>query len=117
MGLFDSIIGQVSNHPDVANLATKVGLDQTTVEKAIAALGVAHQQSGDTLDVASRSTGLDTGVLGQIVYHLGGEGSLTQIAALIGKDPSAIMKLLDRDGDGNPINDIANLAKGFFGKS
>lgn len=117
MGLFDSIIGQVSNHPDIANLAAKVGLDQATVEKAIAALGVAHQQSGDTLQAASNATGLDTGMLGQIMQHLGGEGSLTQIAALVGKDPSAIMKLLDRDGDGNPLNDIANLAKGFFGKS
>lgn len=117
MGLFDSILGQVSNHADVANLATKIGLDQAMVEKAIAALGVAHQQDGDTIQGAAQKTGLDTGVLSQIVEQIGGEGSLTQFAALIGKDPSAFAAFLDKDGDGNPLNDITAMAKGFFGKS
>lgn len=117
MGLFDSILGQVSNHADVANLAQKVGLDQSVVEKAIAALGVAHQQEGDTLQGAAQQTGLDTGILSQIVEQIGGEGSLTQFASLIGRDPSAIAGFFDKDGDGNPLNDIAGMAKGLFGKS
>ena len=47
MGLFDGILGQVSDHPDVANLASKLGLEPAQAEKAIAALGLAHQRRGD----------------------------------------------------------------------
>jgi len=48
MSLLDSILGQVSQHVDVANLASKVGIDPAMAEKAIAALGVSHQEPGDT---------------------------------------------------------------------
>ena len=50
-------------------------------------------------------TGLDAGVLNQIVEQIGGEGSLTQFASMI-----------DRDGDGNIIDDITDIASGLFGK-
>jgi hypothetical protein len=62
-------------------------------------------------------TGLDTGVLSQIVSHIGGEGSLGEFARLLHEHPQAesLLGLLDRDGDGNPINDIAGMAKGLFG--
>ena len=42
MGIFDSILGQVSEHVDVANMASKLGIDPAMAEKAIAALGQAH---------------------------------------------------------------------------
>ncbi len=29
---------------------------------------------------------------------------------------SGIVDMLDRDGDGNPLDDIAGMAKGLFGK-
>ena len=35
-------------------------------EKAIAALGQAHQMQGDTVELAAAKTGLDTGTLSQI---------------------------------------------------
>lgn len=28
-----------------------------------------------------------------------------------------ILESLDRDGDGNPLNDLAGMAEGLFGKS
>ena len=119
MGLLDGILGQVSQHADVANLATKLGIDTATAEKAIAALGVAHQEPGDTIAGAAAKTGLDTGTLGQIVEQIGGEGSLGEFARMLGEHPQAagILGMLDRDGDGNPLNDIAGMAKGLFGKS
>ncbi|MCB2064171.1 MAG: hypothetical protein KDE25_12120, partial [Novosphingobium sp.] len=60
---------------------------------------------GDTIEVAAQSTGIDAGVLNQVRDAIGGEGSLASFASM-----------LDRDGDGNPLNDIAGLAGGLFGK-
>ena len=118
MGIFDSILGQVSQHADVANMASKLGIDPSTAEKAIAALGQSHAEPGDTIAGAAAKTGLDAGTLGQIVEQIGGEGSLGQFAQTLQDNPQAagIFKWLDRDGDGNPLDDIAGMAKGLLGK-
>ncbi len=106
MSIFDSILKGIGGAPDdVTNLATKLGIDPAMAEKAIAALGKAHQAPGDTVETASAATGLPTDTLNQIVSAIGGEGSLTEFA-----------NMLDRDGDGNPLNDILGMAKGLFGK-
>ena len=119
MGIFDSILGQVSEHVDVANMATKLGIDPAMAEKAIAALGQSHAEPGDTVAGAAAKTGLDTGILSRIVEQIGGEGSLGQFAQMLKDNPQAsgILGTLDRDGDGNPLNDLAGMAKGLFGKS
>jgi len=117
MGLFDGILSQVSEHADVGNLAAKVGIEPAMAEKAIAALGVSHQQPGDTAELAAQKTGLDLGTIQSIIQQIGGEGSLSQFASEIASDPSKISAFFDRDGDGNPLNDIAGMAKGLFGKS
>jgi len=107
MSIFDTILKNIGGAPDdVTNLASKVGIDPAMAEKAIAALGQAHQMEGDTVEAAAAKTGLPTGTLNQIVEAIGGEGSLMEFA-----------NMLDRDGDGNPLNDIAGIAKGLFGKS
>jgi hypothetical protein len=106
MGLFDDILGTVSDHPEITNLAAKLGIDPKLAEQAVAALGEAHQQPGDTVQQAAAKTGLDAGVVGQIVEHIGGEGSLGKFAAM-----------LDRDGDGNPLDDVAGFAGKLFGKA
>ena len=114
MGLFDGILGQVSEHADVANLAAKLGLDPTVAEKAIAALGIAHQQDGDTAQLAAERTGLDVGTLRQVIEQIGGEGSLTQFAGALAADPAKVAMLFDKDGDGSVIDDLTAMAKGFF---
>jgi len=48
MSLLDSILGQVTDNTTVQNLAAKVGLSPEEVEQAVAALGQAHAQEGDT---------------------------------------------------------------------
>ena len=118
MGIFDSIMGSVGQHADVANLATKLGISPDMAEKAIAALGQSHGEAGDTVAGAAAKTGLDTGVLSQIVEQIGGEGSLGQYAQALQDNPTAkgLLGMLDRDGDGNPLNDLAGLASGLFGK-
>jgi protein-disulfide isomerase-like protein with CxxC motif len=83
MSLLDSILGQVSETATVQNLAAKVGLTPEQVEGAVAALGQAHTQEGDTVQTASEATGLPTDKLNEIVQHIGGEGSLGQFASLL----------------------------------
>lgn len=119
MGLLDGILSRVSDHADVANLATKLGIDPAIAEKAIAALGVSHQEAGDTIEGAAAKTGLDSGILSRIVEQIGGEGSLTEFARMLQDNPQAkgVFSWLDKDGDGNPINDVTDFAKGLFGKS
>jgi ATP phosphoribosyltransferase regulatory subunit HisZ len=105
MSLFDSILGQVGDHPTVTNMAEKLGIDPEMAAKAVAALGEGHQAPGDTIDVAAQKTGMDKAVLNQIVEQIGGEGSLGRFASM-----------LDADGDGNPLDDIAGFAGKLFGK-
>lgn len=119
MSVFDTILKGIGGAPDdVVNLAGKVGIDPAMAEKAIAALGQAHQQPGDTLEGASAKTGLSTGTLGQIVEQIGGEGSLTGFASMLNDNPQAagVLGMLDRDGDGNPLDDIGGMAQGLFGR-
>jgi ATP phosphoribosyltransferase regulatory subunit HisZ len=118
MGIFDSMLGQLGEHADVGNMAAKLGIDPAMAEKAIAALGQSHGEPGDTVAGAAAKTGLDTGTLNQIVAQIGGEGSLGQYAQMLQDNPAAksVFGFLDKDGDGNPLNDIAGMASGLFGK-
>ena len=119
MSVFDTILKGIGGAPDdVVNLAKKVGIDPSMAEKAIAALGHSHELEGDTVEAASAKTGLDTGTLGQIVSHIGGEGSLTEFARSLkeSKQAQSVLGMLDQDGDGDVLDDAADFAKGLFGK-
>lgn len=83
MSLLDSILGQVSENATIQNLAAKVGLTPEQVESAVAALGQAHAQEGNTVETASATTGLPTDKLNEIVDHIGGEGSLGRFSSLL----------------------------------
>jgi hypothetical protein len=117
MSILDGILGQMGGSVDMANLATKVGLDPALAEKAVATLGAAHPQPGDTVATAAARTGIDSDTLNQIVEHIGGEGALARFSQILGDHPqaAALLGQLDRDGDGNPINDVLGMAKGLFG--
>ncbi|MBN8814811.1 MAG: hypothetical protein J0J06_05110 [Sphingomonas sp.] len=104
MSLLDGILSQVTSNVDVANLAAKVGISPEQAEAAIAALAKAHPQPGDTVDTAATETGLDSGILSQIVGHIGGEGSLGQFASLI-----------SGEGGGGILDKLGGLAGGLFG--
>lgn len=107
MSILDGILKNIGGAPDdVVNLAAKIGIDPKMVETAIGALGMTHTMDGDTVALAAEKTGMSPDILNQIVGAIGGEGSLGNFASMI-----------DRDGDGNPVNDILGMAKGLFGKS
>ncbi|MBA4046152.1 MAG: hypothetical protein C0471_17300 [Erythrobacter sp.] len=107
MSILDGILKNIGGAPDdVVNLAAKVGLDPAMVENAIKTLGKTHQMDGDTVTLAAEKTGISPDILNQIVGAIGGEGSLSNFASI-----------LDKDGDGNPVNDLMGMAKGLFGKS
>ena len=56
--------------------------------------------------------------LPQIIGHIGGEGSLGQFATLLqgqAGNAAGVFSALDKDGDGNPLNDIAGMAGNLFG--
>ncbi|GAA0763088.1 threonine dehydrogenase-like Zn-dependent dehydrogenase [Erythromicrobium ramosum] len=105
MSILDGILKNIGGAPDdVVNLAAKIGIDPAMAEQAIAALGKTHQLDGDTVTLAAEKTGLSPDILNQIVAAVGGEGSLSNFASI-----------LDRDGDGNPVDDIMDMAKGLLG--
>ncbi len=105
MGLLDGILGQVAGNPAITNLAEKIGLSPEQVTAAIAALGAAHAQPGDTVAGAADSTGLSPDVLQQILGHLGGEGALGNIGGLLGGQ------------DGSGLGGLGGMLGGLFGKS
>lgn len=121
MSMLEGLLAQLGPNFDLTNMATKVGITPEMAASAVQALGVAHPQPGDTVATAAASTGLSPDILQQIVGHIGGEGSLARYASMLGGSEGAggvlgqVTGMLDRDGDGNPLNDLAGLAGGLFG--
>ena len=120
MSILDSIMQQVAGSPDnVASLAQQMGIDPAMAEKAVAALTQSHPEDGDTIELAAQKTGFDMSALSGIVSSLGGEGALGAIASGMQNQEgglSGLMSVLDQDGDGNALDDIADMASNFFGK-
>jgi hypothetical protein len=83
MSLLNDMLGQVNESATVQNLAAKVGLTPEEAESAIAALGQAHSQPGDTVQTASDATGIPADKLTEIVGHIGGEGALGRFASIL----------------------------------
>lgn len=84
MGILDGLLGQLSEHVDVGNLAQKIGLPADQVESAIASLAKNHAAPGDTVAGAAAETGLSADKLQEIVGHIGGEGALGNFASMLG---------------------------------
>ena len=129
MGMLDDLLAQAGGNVDIAGLAGKAGLDPAMVEGALGQLlpqiadpGVNNAQA--VADVAG-NTGMNPGALGALLPQLlqqvqgaGGQGGvLEQLMAGLGGQSGGgmlgqVADMLDRDGDGNPINDLM----GMFGK-
>ena len=83
MSILDGLLGQLGGDTTLQNLAEKVGMSPDQVESAVSALGEAHGADGDTVETAAANTGLPADKLQEIMGHLGGEGSLGQVASLL----------------------------------
>ena len=116
MSILDGILGQIGQNLDIKNLAAKVGLSPEQVESAVGALAKAHPQPGDTAQDAASATGLPLDKIQDIVGHIGGEGALANFASLLQGQGGGILGALDKDGDGNPLDDMGNMISGLFGK-
>ena len=110
MGLLDGILGQVAGNPAITNLAERIGLSPEQLTAAISALGEAHTQPGDTVAGAADSTGLSPDTLQQILGHLGGEGALGNLGALLGGAND------EQGGLGGLLGGLGGLGR-MFGKS
>lgn len=108
MNILDGLLGQVDD------IAAKLGLPADQAKTMLGGLAEKLQNGGDltqTLTETAAKFGVSTeqlqsltgsdGPLGGIMEKLGGAGGM--------------LGGLDKDGDGNPINDIADMAKGLFG--
>ncbi|MGV3769999.1 MAG: hypothetical protein ACO1NM_08235 [Sphingobium phenoxybenzoativorans] len=102
MGMFDGILGNLDE------LAAKVGLPAEQVQSLTDSLGSKLGAGGDqvtALTELAQEHGLPVEKLQEMLAGIGG--------------PDAIMAkvsgLLDRDGDGNPLNELGAMAKGLFG--
>lgn len=119
MSFLDGILKQVGGSPDtVAELAAKVGIDPKMVEQGLAALGTSHSQPGDTVELASKKSKLDQDQLGSIMNQIGGEGALGDMVGKLGGvgGLGAVSSFLDKDGDGDLMDDISGMTGGLFGK-
>lgn len=120
MSILDGLMKQVAGSPDtVASLAEQVGIDPAMAEKAIAALAQSQPEEGDTVELAAQKTGFDMSALSGIVAQMGGEGALGDLASKMGEGEgglAGVMDMLDQDGDGNALDDIADMASSFFGE-
>lgn len=116
MSILDGILGQVTQNVDIANLAAKVGLSPEHAESAVRALAQHHPMQGDTAEGAAAATGLPVGKLQEIIGHIGGEGALGNFAQLLQSQGGGLLKSLDKDGDGNPLDDLGGMVSGLLGK-
>ena len=112
MTRFDGISSRMGEHTEVQNLAAKLGIPPPMVEKAIATLAIAHQQPGNTAQLAAGRTGLEVATIQSIIEAVGGESALGRFAEEMGLTPSN-----EEDGGGGPLNHLTDAVKGLFGKS
>ena len=126
MSMLEKIMDMLPENFSLDDIAEKAGMTADEAKKGGEAL-FAKLRNGSTdkmtaIKEAAAEAGVDAeklkGLLPALAEKAGldGEGSLmdklTGDEGLLGKATS----FLDRDGDGNPINDITNMAKGFFKK-
>lgn len=132
MSLFDQLVGQAQGL-DLGAVAQSVGLSREQVEAGARALlpqiadpntdnhqaaqQVAAQTGIDASQLTAmvpalleqaRGLGANGGAFQSVLAGLGGQGQQAGAGTLLGSLGGAI----DRDGDGNPINDITNLLGG-----
>ena len=102
MSMFDGILDNIDD------VAAKLGLPADQVQSVFENLKGKLANGGDPLaaiSAAAQEHGISLERLQSIMPN-GADGLLAKAEAM-----------LDRDGDGNPLNDLEGMAKGLFGKS
>lgn len=102
----------------LTDMAAKMGLDPNVVKglqdkfnEKVAATGDQAQALKETM----AEHGISMDQLGGMMEKLKNDSSgLLDKLGVTGED--GIASKFDKDGDGNPLNDLTDMAKGFFGK-
>ena len=105
MSMFDSLLGNIDE------MAEKLGLPKDQVEALVQSVQAKMANGGDMMS-SVMSTAQEHGIsLDSLQSLMGGAGGGAQ--DMLGK----LTASLDKDGDGNPLNDLTGLAGGLFGKN
>jgi hypothetical protein len=101
MSILDGIMG------NIGGVAEKLGLPADKAKEIATSLQEKMGGDGDKMQ-AVQDLAAEHGIsVDKIKEMLGGDGE----GSILGK----ITGFVDKDGDGNPINDLTNMAKGLFG--
>lgn len=108
MSMFDGILGNLGSPGNLQAVADKLGLPADKMQALLTEIG-AKIGSGETSVAALADTAAEHGVsadgLQELLAQFGGP------EAILGK----LGAMFDKDGDGNPLNELSGLAKGLFG--
>lgn len=100
MSMFDGLLDNIDD------MAAKLGLPADQVQAVVANLKDKMSTGGnpvEALSAVAQEHGLSMESLTSMLPD-GGDGLLAKAQSM-----------LDRDGDGNPLNDLGGMAKGLFG--
>ncbi|SCW52342.1 hypothetical protein SAMN02927924_01021 [Sphingobium faniae] len=105
MGMFDDLLGNIGG---LEAVAAKIGVSPEQMQALMAEIS-GKIGGGETSVAALAETAAEHGVsadkLQELLGHFGGP------EAILGK----LGGMFDRDGDGNPLNELGSIAKGLFG--
>lgn len=121
------IIAQLGGADGLKDLGAKFGLSPEQTAQAAQGL-LEHATQGGAADpaqiaqAAAQKTGLDLGALqGMLPGLMGMMGGAGGMAEQLSKQLSAgplggVLSMIDKDKDGNVVEDIIDMAGGLFGK-
>lgn len=105
MGMFDDLIGKVGG---LEAIAAQIGVTPEQMQGLMTEIS-GKIGSGETSVAALAETAAEHGVSADKLQDLLGQFGGPE--AILGK----LGGMFDRDGDGNPLNELGGLAKGLFG--
>lgn len=97
--MFDNLVGKLGG---LEMIAAQIGLSPEQMQGLMAEIS-ARIGSGDTSISALAEVAAEHGV------------SADALQSLFGQMGGPLGGLLDRDGDGDPLNELSGIAKGLFG--
>jgi len=126
MGLLNNVLDMLPDNVNLESISEKLGMTADELKSGGEALFTKLQDSSvdkmTAIKEAAAESGVDAeklkGLLPAMAEKAGLDGEGGLMDKLSGEDGvfSKMTGFLDRDGDGNPINDITDMAKGFFKK-
>ena len=125
MSMFDGILGQLGGALNLDELAGKIGMTTEELKQGGESLFSklsSGENPADAVQSAAAESGVDASKLQELLPSLaekfGMDGQDGLLAKLTGEGGllSGVTGFLDRDGDGNPINDVTDMIGGFFKK-